>query len=124
MRTPIAVALGWPRRVSSPSRQLDLATLGSLSFEAADRERFPCLALAESCMRAGAASPTVLNAANEVAVMAFLDRRIGFDHICRVVEDCVADMDGTPAGLDLESVIAIDARAREIAEEAVLRLAA
>jgi len=124
MRTPIAVALGWPKRVSSPSRQLDLAALGTLSFETADRERFPCLALAENCMRAGRAAPTVLNAANEVAVMAFLSRRIGFDDICGVVGKVVDRLDGQPAGTDLESVVAIDAEAREIAEAAVLRLAA
>jgi 1-deoxy-D-xylulose-5-phosphate reductoisomerase len=124
MRTPIAVALGWPRRVPSPSRQLDLAALGTLSFETADRERFPCLALAENCMRAGGAAPTVLNAANEVAVMAFLSRRMGFSHICGVVDKVVERLDGQAAGTDLESVIAIDAQAREIAEAAVLRLAA
>ena len=124
MRTPIAVALGWPKRVSSPSRQLDLAALGTLSFEMADRERFPCLALAENCLRAGGAAPTVLNAANEVAVMAFLSRRIGFGDICGVVGKVVDRLDGHPAGTDLESVIAIDGEAREIAEAAVLRLAA
>jgi 1-deoxy-D-xylulose-5-phosphate reductoisomerase len=124
MRTPIAVALGWPRRIGSPSERLDLAGLGTLSFEGADRQRFPCLALAEDCLHAGAAAPTVLNAANEVAVRAFLGRRIGFADICGVVEESLSRMDGQAAGDDLDSVVAIDAEAREIAGAAILRLAA
>lgn len=124
MRTPIAVALGWPRRIGSPSQRLDLAAVGGLTFEGADRERFPCLALAENCLRAGAAAPTVLNAANEVAVRAFLRRQIGFADICGVVEEALARLDGQAAGEDLDSVIAIDAESREAASAAILRLAA
>jgi 1-deoxy-D-xylulose-5-phosphate reductoisomerase len=124
MRTPIAVALGWPRRIGSPSQRLDLAAVGALTFEAADRQRFPCLSLAENCLRAGAAAPTVLNAANEMAVQAFLGRQIGFTDICGVVEESLAHLDGQPAGENLESVIAMDAEARKVASAAILRLAA
>ena len=86
MRTPIAHALGWPRRISSPSRRLDLATLGQLIFQPPAHDRFPALNLAIGTMRSGGLAPTVLNAANEIAVQAFLDRRIGFLDIPRVVE--------------------------------------
>ena len=124
MRTPIAVALGWPKRIGSPSQRLDLASSGKLTFQEADRDRFPCLALAEACLRVGGMAPTVLNAANEVAVHAFLGRRIGFSDICPVVGDCVEIMDGRPLSADLQGVLAIDAEAREIAGQAILRLAA
>jgi len=124
MRTPIAVALGWPRRIGSPSQRLDLAAAGALTFQEADRDRFPCLALAESCLRAGGMAPTVLNAANEVAVHAFLGGRIGFADICPVVGDCVEAMDGRAISTNLDAVLAIDGEAREIAGQAILRLAA
>jgi 1-deoxy-D-xylulose-5-phosphate reductoisomerase len=124
MRTPIAVALGWPRRIGSPSQRLDLAALGSLSFESADRQKFRCLAVAENCLRAGGSAPTVLNAANEVAVRAFLSRQLGFSEICGVVEETVERLNNQPAASDLEGVVAIDAEARDIAGAAVLRLAA
>src|SRR6202012_2996505 len=78
MRTPIAHALAWPRRMSSPSRRLDLAMLKMLTFEKPDSMRFPCLGLAQDCLRSGGVAPTILNAANEVAVQAFLGRKIGF----------------------------------------------
>jgi 1-deoxy-D-xylulose-5-phosphate reductoisomerase len=118
MRTPIAHALGWPRRIPSPSRRLDLARLGSLVFQAPAHDRFPALNLATSAMRAGGLACTVLNAANEIAVQAFLDRRIGFLDICRVVEttlDMALDSNGV-AG-DLDAVLSIDARARAMAAE-------
>jgi 1-deoxy-D-xylulose-5-phosphate reductoisomerase len=124
MRTPIAVALAWPRRMTSPSQRLDLAAVGGLSFEAADRQRFPCLALAEDCLRAGGAAPTVLNAANEIAVRAFLDGQIGFMDICGVSEQTLAQLQPQAPGRDLESVLAIDADARRAASAAILRLAA
>jgi len=85
MRTPIAHALGWPRRIQSPSRRLDLAALGTLVFQPPAHDRFPALNLAIDSMRSGGLAPTVLNAANEIAVQAFLDRRIGFLDIPRVV---------------------------------------
>jgi 1-deoxy-D-xylulose-5-phosphate reductoisomerase len=125
MRTPIAVALAWPHRIASPSQRLDLATAGTLTFEAADRQRFPCLALAEECLRAGGAAPTVLNAANEVAVRAFLDGRIGFLTIAQIVAETVAahaPRNRTPD--DLEMVLGIDQEARAFANQSILRLAA
>jgi 1-deoxy-D-xylulose-5-phosphate reductoisomerase len=124
MRTPIAVALAWPTRIHSPSERLDLAASGGLSFEAPDRQRFPCLALAEDCMRAGGAAPTILNAANEVAVRAFLDGRMGLMDIAGVVESVLARSGDVKAGMDLGSVLAIDAEAREVANSAILKLAA
>ncbi len=117
MRTPIAHALGWPRRLSSPSRKLDLAALGGLTFRAPPHDRFPALKLARGAMQAGGLACTVLNAANEVAVQAFLDHRIGFLDICRVVE-ATLDMGLTNGGVetDLDSVVGIDARARAMAD--------
>jgi 1-deoxy-D-xylulose-5-phosphate reductoisomerase len=87
MRVPIAHALAWPERIATPVERLDLAAIGRLEFEAADRERFPALALAEAALAAGQCRPCVLNAANEVAVAAFLEGRIGFLDIAAVVAD-------------------------------------
>jgi 1-deoxy-D-xylulose-5-phosphate reductoisomerase len=87
MRTPIAYALGWPRRIPAPTARLDLAKIGALTFEAPDPARFPAIELARAALRDGDAAPTVLNAANEVAVQAFLEKRIGFLHIARIVEE-------------------------------------
>jgi 1-deoxy-D-xylulose-5-phosphate reductoisomerase len=90
MRTPIANALGWPARIPAPSPRLDLAALGRLVFEAPDLERFPALRLARAALDAGGGAPTVLNAANEIAVAAFLDGRIGFLDIAAIVEETLA----------------------------------
>jgi 1-deoxy-D-xylulose-5-phosphate reductoisomerase len=118
MRTPIAHALGWPRRISSPSRRLDLAALGQLIFQPPAHERFPALNLAIGTMRSGGLAPTVLNAANEIAVQAFLDRRIGFLDISRVVGETLdKDVGHNGHALDLETVLGADARARMMAEE-------
>ena len=118
MRTPIAHALGWPRRIPSPSRRLDLARLGSLVFQAPAHDRFPALNLATSAMRAGGLACTVLNAANEIAVQAFLDRRIGFLDICRVVETTLdMGLDSNGVAGDLDTVLGTDARARAMAAE-------
>jgi 1-deoxy-D-xylulose-5-phosphate reductoisomerase len=126
MRTPIAHAIGWPQRISSPSRRLDLAAVQKLTFENADVQRFPCLSLATECLRAGGLAPTILNAANEVAVQAFLGRRIGFLDIPRVVEETLAsDRDrsnGKPG--DLDSVLAVDGRARNVATDICRTMAA
>jgi 1-deoxy-D-xylulose-5-phosphate reductoisomerase len=127
MRTPIAHALGWPRRISSPSRRLDLAALGQLIFQTPAHDRFPALNLAIGTMRTGGFAPTVLNAANEIAVQAFLDRRIGFLDISRVV-GATLDLD-VAAGvnsrsMDLETVLGTDARARVLAEEICQRVGA
>jgi 1-deoxy-D-xylulose-5-phosphate reductoisomerase len=116
MRTPIAHALAWPRRVASPSRRLDLALLKQLTFEPADADRFPCLGLAQNCLRVGGSAPTILNAANEVAVQAFLGRRIGFLDISRVVEATLAAHNGPGDAMsDLDSVLAVDGQARRLA---------
>jgi 1-deoxy-D-xylulose-5-phosphate reductoisomerase len=125
MRTPIAHALGWPRRIASPSRRLDLATLGQLVFHPPAHDRFPALNLAIDSMRSGGLAPTVLNAANEIAVQAFLDRRIGFLDISRVVgatldADAAKGSNGTAE--DLDTVMGTDARARVLAEEICQRV--
>jgi len=126
MRTPIAYALAWPRRMTSPSHRLDLARVKQLSFEEPDTDRFPCLALAQDCMRLGGAAPTILNAANEVAVKAFLTRRIGFLEIARVIEETLQvthnSQPGRPA--DLNDILAIDTQARHAADALCRKLAA
>jgi len=94
MRTPIAHCLAYPDRIASGVRAPDLAALGRLTFERADLERFPALGLAIEALRAGGGAPTVLNAANEVAVSAFLDKRIGFGDIARLVAKTLAAMTG------------------------------
>jgi 1-deoxy-D-xylulose-5-phosphate reductoisomerase len=117
MRTPIAHAISWPTRIASPSLRLDLARARQLTFEAPDIERFPCLGLAQACMRAGGMKPTILNAANEIAVAAFLGRKIGFLDIASVIEDTL-DSPHVSAGsnsLDLAGVLAVDAEARHTA---------
>jgi 1-deoxy-D-xylulose-5-phosphate reductoisomerase len=120
MRTPIAHALAWPRRIASPSRRLDLAKLGQLAFQAPAHDRFPALGLAIESLRSGGLAPTVLNAANEIAVQAFLDHRIGFLDIPKVVGETLnADVSGSANGraYDLSTVLGTDARARALAEE-------
>jgi len=118
MRTPIAHALGWPRRIPSPSRRLDLAALGSLVFQAPAHDRFPALNLAIGSMRSGGLAPTVLNAANEIAVQAFLERRIGFLDIPRVVAQALdGDYGANGTAGDLQCVLGTDKRARVLAEE-------
>jgi len=123
MRTPIAHALAWPRRIASPSRRLDLAAVGQLTFRKPDHDRFRCLGLALDAMRAGALAPTILNAANEIAVDAFLNRRIGFLDIPRVVEATLAGSPEANAPCDtLEAVLAADARARDLAGQICRRV--
>jgi len=111
MRTPIAYALAWPARMAAPSETLSLADIGTLTFEAPDLVRFPALRLARESLEAGGSAPTVLNAANEIAVAAFLDGQIGFLDIAQTVERVLDDMD-TVALVDIETVFAIDAEAR------------
>jgi 1-deoxy-D-xylulose-5-phosphate reductoisomerase len=127
MRTPISFALAWPRRINSPSRKLDLASLGQLQFQTPSPERFPCLNIALDCLRSGGLAPTILNAANEVAVGAFLEKRIRFLDIPRVVEATLEE--GTRANRneapsDLYGVLHIDARARTVAGEICGRISA
>lgn len=116
MRTPIAFTLGYPDRISAPTQRLDLAGLGQLSFEKPDLQRFPCLALAQQALRAGGSAPTVLNAANEVAVEAFLRRQIRFPDIAGVVESVLSEaesMRGAPGSV--EEALAVDGVARAAA---------
>ena len=121
MRTPIAYALGWPERIDSGVQSLDLAQAGSLQFEPPDTVRFPCLSLAREAARVGGLAPAVLNAANEVAVAAFLEGRLNFCGISQVIETVVgAGPSGTAT--DLDSVLAADAVARERAVREVARL--
>ena len=114
MRVPIAHALAWPERMATPMAPLDLIAIGRLDFEAPDPVRFPALRLARAALEAGGARPAILNAANEVAVAAFLDRRIGFLEIAAIVEDTLGRYDpGAPDSLD--AVLNVDAEARRIA---------
>jgi 1-deoxy-D-xylulose-5-phosphate reductoisomerase len=121
MRIPIAYTLGWPDRLDVPTPRLDLAALGRLRFEPPDAVRFPALRLAREALRQGGSAPTVLNAANEVAVAAFLEHRIGFLDIAGVVE-AVLERGAGAAAPDLGAVIATDRDARLwAAEELSLR---
>ncbi|MFC5478864.1 1-deoxy-D-xylulose-5-phosphate reductoisomerase [Massilia suwonensis] len=118
MRTPIAHALAYPERIASGVAQLDLTQMSALQFYKPDFERFPCLALAFDALRAGGTAPALLNAANEIAVEAFLNERIGFRDIDRVVRR-VMDENEHGAAHDIEAVMAQDARAREAASSIV-----
>lgn len=111
MTTPIAVALAWPLRMVTSTARLDLARMGTLTFEAPDPVRFPALRLAEAALKAGGGAPTILNAANEVAVGLFLDRRIGFLDIAALVAR-VLDRLGAMPVTALADVMAADAAAR------------
>lgn len=118
MRVPIAHALAWPERISTPVERLDLAAIGRLDFEEADRVRFPALALAEAAMAEGSCRPCVLNAANEVAVGAFLEGRIGFLDIVAIVTETLESL---PARCpeSLGDVDEADSRARAQAQQFV-----
>jgi 1-deoxy-D-xylulose-5-phosphate reductoisomerase len=118
MRTPIANALGWPERIPAPSPRLDLARLAQLTFEAPDPERFPALRLARAALDSGGGAPTVLNAANEVAVAAFLERRIGFLDIAATVERTLEALPDLRVA-HLDDVYAIDAEARAVARRLI-----
>lgn len=118
MRTPIAHALAYPERIDSGVAQLDLTTMAALQFYQPDFARFPCLALAFDALRAGGTAPALLNAANEVAVEAFLERRIGFRDIDRVVRR-VMDENAHGAAHDIAAVMAQDERARAAARQIV-----
>ncbi|HYM02796.1 MAG TPA: 1-deoxy-D-xylulose-5-phosphate reductoisomerase [Stellaceae bacterium] len=114
MRTPIANTLGWPDRIPAPSPRLDLAQLGRLTFEAPDPARFPALRLTRSALADGGGAPTILNAANEVAVAAFLDGRIGFLDIADIVERTLETLPDRSIG-DLDDVYDADLEARDVA---------
>jgi 1-deoxy-D-xylulose-5-phosphate reductoisomerase len=120
MRVPIAHALGFPERIESGARALDLGAVGQLSFERPDHARFPCLDLAYHALRAGGTAPAALNAANEIAVASFLAGSLRFTAIAPVIEDALARV-ATGAAESLEHVMAVDAQARRFAAEAVAR---
>jgi 1-deoxy-D-xylulose-5-phosphate reductoisomerase len=126
MRSPIACALAWPDRLPWPAAKLDLAKLGQLTFEAPDSDRFPAIDLARAALKQGAGAPAAMNAANEVAVGAFLDRRIGFLDIARAVDETLQRMDFTLAGASvdvLEEALMIDSAARRTAETVLSSIA-
>ncbi|MGP6458554.1 1-deoxy-D-xylulose-5-phosphate reductoisomerase [Pseudomonas parakoreensis] len=114
MRTPIANALAWPERIDSGVAPLDLFAIARLDFEAPDEERFPCLRLARQAAEAGNSAPAMLNAANEVAVAAFLDGRVGYLEIASIIED-VLNLEPVVALEHLDAVFTADAKARTLA---------
>jgi len=116
MRTPIANALAWPERIDSGVAPLDLFAIARLDFQAPDEQRFPCLRLARQAAEAGNSAPAVLNAANEVAVEAFLQRRIRFPEIAGMIEQ-VLDQEPVVPLPSLDAVFAADQRARELSRE-------
>ena len=123
MRTPIASALAWPHRMQAPVERMRLGDIARLDFEAPDEVRFPALRLAREVIAAGGNAPAVFNAANEIAVAAFLDERIGFLDIAASVEEVlersVIDRD-MPKGVEsFDDVYAIDARSRELARNLI-----
>lgn len=123
MRTPIAHALAYPERIDAGVTRLNLAQIGRLSFEDPDLQRFPCLGLAFAALRQGGCAPTVLNAANEVAVAAFLDGRARFVDIARTVDVVLDEMPSMPAE-SLEHLSEVDQKARELAERALVSVSA
>ena len=129
MRAPIACAFAWPDRLPWPAQPLDLAAIGSLTFQAPDVERFPAVALARQALRAGGAAPNAMNAANEAAVAAFLDRRIGFLDIAATVAETLERMDaagdliaGANADGALEIAMITDTSARRVAADVLASL--
>jgi 1-deoxy-D-xylulose-5-phosphate reductoisomerase len=128
MRTPIAVAFAWPDRVAWPAPRLDLGQLGRLTFEPPDMERFPALDLARQALKAGGPAPGLLNAANEVAVEAFLDRRIGYLDIAAIVSETLDRAGAEHLGDDmadrmpddiLEQARRVDRAGRRLADAAI-----
>ena len=120
MRTPIAYALGWPNRIEAPAPKLDLAAIATLTFESPDPVRFPALRLAREALKAGGSAAAVMNAANEIAVAAFLNRRIGFLDIAQVVERTIDGVEHCNLG-SIDDVLAQDRKARDFASAVVGR---
>ncbi|ANQ41310.1 1-deoxy-D-xylulose-5-phosphate reductoisomerase [Gluconobacter oxydans] len=121
MRIPIAHTLAWPQRMETPCQRLDLTAFGRLDFEAPDEVRFVPLRLARQVLRAGGAAPAVFSAANEIAVDAFLNRRIGFLGIGETIDSALQAMTENPELTTLDEVLEWDARGRALAEEHILR---
>ncbi len=127
MRIPIAHCLAWPARIQGPAARLDLAKLATLSFEGPDLERFPALGVARRALEAGGAAPTVLNAANEVAVREFVAHRLGFTGISALVEATLEALEArgvTAEPASIEDAIAIDHMARSVAATLLPEIAA
>jgi len=121
MRIPIAYALAWPERLETPAQKLDLAEIARIDFERPDVDRFPALRLARQALEKGGAAPIVLNAANEVAVAYFLEGRLGFADIARMVEDALNEADfANPRSIG--DVLEVDARVRSRVESAMKAL--
>lgn len=123
MRTALAYGLAWPERVDSGVAPLDLAALGRFDFQAPDLDAFPCLGLAFQVLEAGGSAPAILNAANEIAVSAFLQGRLGFLGIPDLIQACLDALPGGPAG-DLDQLMDTDAAARRMAEALIPRVRA
>jgi 1-deoxy-D-xylulose-5-phosphate reductoisomerase len=121
MRTPIAYGLAWPERIDAGVKPLDFIQIGSLDFEAPDEQRFPCLVLAREAWQQGGTASAVLNAANEVAVAAFLNKKIGFTDITSIIEQVLAKQ-STVKATTIEVVQAADAEARLIANQIVAEI--
>jgi 1-deoxy-D-xylulose-5-phosphate reductoisomerase len=127
MRTPIAHCLAYPVRIDGPSAKLDLAKIGQLTFEAPDPDRFPSLGLGRRALETGGAAPTILNAANEVAVAAFLNRKIGFGGIAALVEaalDAAERRNATAEPQDIDEALSVDQTTRALAQELLPEIAA
>jgi 1-deoxy-D-xylulose-5-phosphate reductoisomerase len=127
MRTPIAHCLAYPTRIDGPAAKLDLAKIGQLTFEAPDEERFPALKLGRRALETGGAAPTIFNAANEVAVAAFLGRKIGFGGIAALVEatlDAAEQRNATAEPQDIDEALAVDHMARSLAQNLLPEIAA
>jgi 1-deoxy-D-xylulose-5-phosphate reductoisomerase len=127
MRTPIAHCLAYPTRIDGPAAKLDLAKIGQLTFEAPDEERFPALTLGRRALETGGAAPTIFNAANEVAVAAFLARKIGFGGIAALVEatlDAAEQRNATAEPQDIDEALAVDHMARSLAQNLLPEIAA
>ena len=116
MRTPIAQALAWPERIESGVASLDLTAFGALNFSAPEHARFPCLALAYAALRAGGSAPATLNAANEIAVAAFLEGRAGFEQIASACAETLSRLPTRPLST-LDDALAADIEARDVARQ-------
>jgi len=115
MRTPIAYGLSWPNRITAGVETLNLCDIGQLSFQHADEDRFPCLKLGRLAASAQGSAPIVLNAANEVAVGAFLDRMISFTRIPVIIEECLNALENKAVS-SIEEILEEDNKARALAQ--------
>jgi 1-deoxy-D-xylulose-5-phosphate reductoisomerase len=123
MKTPIAYGLGWPLRIDAGVKEFDFTTAHDLSFEPVDLNRFPCLSLGYQALATGGFAPTILNAANEVAVESFLNHEIGFTQIAELVE-CVLNQAQISGAMSLDSILEADKVARQHAQTMVKGLSA